>query len=355
MKRYYKLLNLRSLATALGSLFLLASCSSYQYAGYDNDGIYSSPSNGEAYTDNDYEESYEDALYYKNLFGEKAEQFEAVPADGAIFTDIESYSSGQYDENMFGAEGLEYEPGRAAWGTDPDEIAINVYNNYPHYSPFYYGYGYPYAYYGGFYDPFWGPRYYRYGFYDPFYYGHPYAYNSWRWNIGFGFGWGGYYGYGHRYSPWYPYGHYYDHYPRMYRRDVAYNASRRDAYSDTYRDRRAVSSDSRISRIQGYSNSRNVRAAGTRVNDSRTYQTRSTRVRSTSTRSDDAYRSSSQRRSVPAVRSGSYENSRPAVRSSRSSRSNNSTYRSSSSSTRSTSSGTRSSSSSRSSRGRGGN
>ncbi|MCC8360779.1 hypothetical protein [Salinimicrobium sediminilitoris] len=350
MKRYYKLLNVRSLLPALGSLFLLASCSSYQYAGYENDGIYSSSQSGEAYTANDYEESYEDALYYKNLFGEKAEQFGAVSQDGAIFTDVESYSSGQYDENMFGAEGMEYEPGRAAWGTDPDEIAVNIYNNYPAYGSFYYPYGYPY--YTGFYDPFWGPRYYPYGFYDPFYFGSPYTYNSWRWNIGWGFGWGGYYGYGHRYSPYHPYGGYSNYYPYYNRSNVAYNTGRRDSYSNSYRDRQA-NSESRISRIQGYSNTRNVRAAGTRVNDNRTYQTRSTRVRSSSTRTNDTYRSSSQRRSSPAVRSNSSSNPRPEARSSRSSRSNNSSYRSSSSNTRSSSSGT-GSSSSRSSRGRGG-
>lgn len=351
MKRYYKLLNLRSLLTALGSLFLLASCSSYQYAGYDNDGIYSSSNQQEAYTANDYEESYEDALYYKNLFGQKAEEFEAVPANGAIFTDVESYSSGQYNENMFGAEGLEYEPGRAAWGTDPDEIAINVYNNYPFYGPYAFGFGHPF--YGGFYDPFFGPRYFRYGFYDPFFYGHPYAYHSWRWNMGWGFGWDAYYGYGHRFSPWFPYGGYYrNYYPSYNRRDVAYNTGRRDTYANSYRDRQ-VNTDSRMSRIQGYSNSRNVRAAGTNLNDNRTYQTRTERVRSSSSRRADAYRSATQRRSVPAVRSGSYENSRPAVRSSRSS-GDNSAYRTSSSTTRSSSSGT-TSSSSRSSRGRGGN
>ncbi len=363
MKRYYKLLNVRGVLSALGSLFLLASCSSYQYAGYDNDGIYSSSKDGEAYTANDYEESYEDALYYKNLFGEKAAQFEAVPENGAIFTDIESYSSGQYsDETMFGPEGLEYQSGNAAWGTNPDEIAVNVYNNYPFYGSF--GFGHPFyagfydPFYGpgfgrfGFHDPFYGPGFGRFGFHDPFYFGHPFAYNPWRWNVGWGFGWGGYYGFGHRFSPYYPYGGgFYDYYPSYNRRDVAYNNGRRGSYSNDYRNRQATS-ESRISRIQGYSNSRNVRAAGTRANDSRTYQSRSTRVRSSSDRREDAYRSSTQRRSVPAVRSSASERSRPAVRSSRSSRSNNSTYRSSTN-TRS-SSGTRSTSS-RSSRGRGGN
>lgn len=351
MKLYYK--NLRNLIPALGALFLLASCSSYQYTGYENDGIYSSSSTGEAYTADDYEESYEDALYYQNLFGEKAAEFEAVPQEGAIFTDVESYSSGQYDENMFGAEGLEYEPGRAAWGSDPDVIAVNVYNNYsPFYSPYGFGYGYPY--YAGFYDPFYGPGYYPYRYYNPYYgYGYPYAYNSWRWNIGLGFGWGHYYG--HRYSPYYPYG--YKYYPNYRRSNVAYSNSRRDGYSDNYRARQ-YSENNRTSRIQSYSNSRNVRAAGTvlRDTDGRTYRTRSTRVRSTTSqpRTREVYRTSTRRSEVPAVRrSAPQRNTAPQTRTSRSSRSNNSgTYRSSSSNTRS--SGT-SSGSSRSSRGGRGN
>lgn len=345
MNRYYKLINLRSLVSVMGSMFLLASCSSYQYAGYENDGIYSSSKTGEAYTANDYEESYEDALYYKKLFGEKAEQFGAIPEEGAIFTDIESYTSGQYDAEMFGEEGLAYEPGRAAWGSDPDEISINIYNDY---NPFYYGYGYPY--YAGFYDPYWGP-YYRYGYYNPYRYGYgygyPFAYHSWGLNIGWSFGWGGYYG--HRYSPYY-YGH--NYYPSYNRYDVAYSRGRRDTYSAGNRYRQS-NNESRISRIQSYSNSRNVRAAGTSRIDARTYQTRTTRVNSSSIpnrRSSDSYRSSTQRREVVSPQTAPVRSSSPQVRTTRSSGNNNSTYRSSSSGSSTRSSGT---TSSRSSRGRG--
>ena len=340
MKPYYKLLNIRGLLPALGSLFLLASCSSYQYAGYDNDGIYSSSRTGEAYTANDYEESYEDALYYKNLFGEKAEQFAAVPEEGAIFTDIEAYSSGQYDSEMFGEEGLAYEPGRAAWGTDPDEISINIYNNY---SPFYYAYGYPY--YAGYFDPYWGP-YYRYGYYNPysyrFGYGYGYPYYHRGWSFGFHYGWGNYYA--HRYSPYYYGNSYYNNYNR---RDVAYNPGRRDSYSSEVRYRR--NDDSRVSRIQNYSNSRNIRAAGTNRTDARTYQSRSTRVRATEPqrRSSDSYRTTTQRREVQTTRPAPTR-SAPQMRTTRSTGNNNSTYRSSSSSG-SRSSGT----TTRSSRGRG--
>ena len=128
MKRYYKLLNLRAIISGFSALLLLASCSSYQYAGYDSDGIYSS-SGDEAYTANDYrddyEESYDNTLYYKQLFSEKADEFGNVPAEGAIFTDIEDYSStGNYQDELYQEDGMEYQTGRAAWGSDPDEISF---------------------------------------------------------------------------------------------------------------------------------------------------------------------------------------------------------------------------------------
>lgn len=342
MKRNYKLFNIRALFFAFSALLLLASCSSYQYAGYDNDGIYSSDQE-EAYTANDYEESYENALYYQQLFAEKADQFGNVPEEGAIFTDIDSYSSGAYDENM--QEDLDYTVGRAAWGSDPDEIAINIYND-PFYYPYYGGY---YPYYAGFYDPFWYPGYYGYGYY-PYRYGYGY-YNSWNIGFGFGFGWSSwrygypYYGY-HRY----PYlSHYYPYYSY---RNVAYNTGRRDSYANSYRSNR-TNLDARTSRVRNYSNPRNIRAGRSNY-DQRTYQTRTSRVRSTSTpsrRSNSTYNRgrSSNNRSASQVRTtrSRSNNSSVRTRTSRSSSGNNS-VRSSSSSSRSSGSTT-----SRSSRGRG--
>lgn len=355
MKPYYKLLNLRALLSGFGALMLLASCGSYQYAGYESDGIYSSSEEGEAYTANDYDESYENALYYKQLFAEKSEQFANVPEEGAIFTDIENYSSaGQYDEDMFGEEGLEYEPGRAAWGTDPDEISINIYND-----PFYSPYGYS-PYYAGFYDPYWAPYnpYYGYYGYRPYRYGYGF-YSPYRWNLGFSFGWGNW-GYGRGYGfydPWfgpnyYPYYYGGRFYPNYRYRDVAYSTTRRDSYTDYDRYNRN-NVQSRTSRIQGYTNPRDVRAARSNYGE-RTYETRSTRVRSGSpARRSSSYERSRSNNRVEAVRSSSQRrsNSGNYSRSSNSSRSSGTIRSSSSSSSRS--SGSSGSSSSRSSRGRG--
>lgn len=346
MRRYYRLFNIRALFFSFSALLLLASCSSYQYAGYENDGIYSSDRD-EAYTANDYEESYEDALYYKQLFAQKSEQFANVPEEGAIFTDIDSYSSGAYDQD-FMQEDLDYTVGRAAWGSDPDQISINIYQD-PFYRPFFS------PYYAGFHDPFWGYPYYNFGF------GHPYGYYS-SWNFGFGFGWNSW-RYGHyapywgHHSPFFGghpyYGGYY--YPYYDQRNVAYNTTRRNSYRD-YDGYSRTNINTRSSRVESYSNPRNVRAARSTSKystdtDDRTYRTRSTRVRSNSSpvRRNSTYsrssRSSSEVRSVRSTQTRGNNSTR--VRSSRSSSGNNSAVRSSSSSSRS--SGT----TSRSSRGRG--
>ncbi|MFD2518079.1 hypothetical protein [Salinimicrobium flavum] len=343
MKRYYKLFNFKAVIVAFGALLLLASCSSYQYAGYEDDGIYSSERT-EAYTANDYEESYEDALYYKRLFAEKSEQFARVPEEGAIFTDIESYTStGNFEDIEFMQQELDYQAGRAPWGNDPDEISINIYQDpffYPYYGYPYYGY----PYYAGFYDPFWGPRYYGYG--HPFRYGYGYGhYSSWGWS--FGFGWNNYYRYG--YHPYYGGHHYYPYYNRD---RFAYNSGRRDSYRDYSYNRSDVSA--RSSRIQKYSNPRNVRAVRSNA-DARTYQTRTTRVRSSSTpvRRSESYNRSRNESNIRGMDNNrTRSNNSTRVRSTRSSNNNSSSVRSSSSNTRSSSSGNKTSSS-RSSRGRG--
>ena len=358
MKPYYKLLNLRGLVTGFGALMLLASCGSYQYAGYDNDGIYTSSEEGEAYADNEYDESYDNALYYKQLFAEKSEEFANVPEEGAIFTDIEGYSSaGQYEDDMFEDEGLDYQVGRAAWGTDPDEISINIYND-----PFYFPYGYS-PYYAGYYDPYWGPYnpYYGYYGYRPYRYGYGY-YSPYRWNASFTFGWGNW-GYGRGYGFYDPWFGSYNHYPYYYGgrfypnsryRDVAYSTTRRDSYSNYDRYNRSnIQSRSNRNRIQSYSNPRDVRAVRSNSGE-RTYQTRTSRVRPTSASTRNAaYNRSSSNNRVEGVRSSSQRRSNNSGNYSRS-RSNSSrssgTTRSSSSSSRSSGS---SGSSSRSTRGRG--
>jgi len=77
---------------ALGALFMLSSCGSYQYAGYDNDGIYSSD---EVVVDVEQASTNRtNDNYYANYFGELATDAQlAQEESGEIFTDIDSYSS----------------------------------------------------------------------------------------------------------------------------------------------------------------------------------------------------------------------------------------------------------------------
>ena len=249
-------------------------------------------------------------------------------------------------------QGLEYTGGYAPWGNDPDQISVNIFNQQPFFGPYHS------PFYAGFYEPFWGP--YSYGFH-PNRWGYGF-YNPWRWNGGFGFGFGPW-GFANNFystywnrSFWHGgfYGGYYSNPYHYGHRNVAYNTGRRNSYSDlnSYRG----NSRSRASRIQGYTNPRELRAGRSNY-DTRTYRTQSERVRS---RSNPQQRSSFYSRSSRSSRSGdvraiqntrSRSNYSTQMRRSRSSSNSSGTYRSSSSSTRS--SGTRSSSSSRSSRGRG--
>ena len=361
----YKFTNIKTLLFGPLAL-LLASCGSYEYAGYENDGIYSPNNTGseEAYAEADYEEhedSYEDALYYKNLFGEKSNQFGNIAQEGLIFTDVEGYTStGSYDDDAALLETeLAYTGGHGAWGSSADRISVNIYND-PFYSSFYHPYHNPF--YGGFY-PYRG-------------YGYGYGWNDWGWNYGFGYGGYGYGGYGY-YNPWrwsnpgwhrgwaynpYRYGGYYSS-PyffgdRYAYRDVAYNQSRRNSVLDFDDDYNRSNSTARASRVE-YADARSARVdrgSDYRVrsnrSDDRTYRTRTSRAESPRSERRSVYRRSNDSDSSPV-----------RVRTTRRARSNNDTYTRSRSTTRSSgtirssSGSTRSSgttrSSSRSSRGRG--
>ncbi|HKK12214.1 MAG TPA: hypothetical protein VJ945_05255, partial [Flavobacteriaceae bacterium] len=211
---------------ALSFTFILASCGSYQYVGYDNDGIYGSEDVG--YEQPSYNETpnANNSSYYKNYFAEKSQQFENIPQEGAIFTDIDSYQ-GDYDE----VQDSTYVSGYAGWGEDSDDVTINVYPSYASsywwYRPYAWNYWYrPYnsyygwSYYG--YNPYW---YSPYSWYSPYYYGGYYGFSyywpSWYYYRSY------YYGYGnHYYYNGYGYNRYYGS------RNVAYNAGRRGAVTN---------------------------------------------------------------------------------------------------------------------------
>ena len=316
---------------APASLFLLASCGSYQYSG-NEDGIYGEANRG-------YERQNQNATqdnnsgYYKNLFAEEAALYGEVLSESTIFTDVDSYSStGNYQP---GDEQTNYLGGQAPWGNDPDSYTINIYNNGLYggfYNPYWGGglYGF---------DPFWGPGFYGPGWYRPGFYGPGFYGPYWRsgWSIGIGFG--GFYGYGMGYGGFYgnpfwynPYNHYTHRY-NQFRQNVAYNTGRRDAASSYMNSRNnsavrnATVLDSR-NRTSSYSRSiRNLRSSNdnyglTRRSVDRTYDPRRNTEYNTNRtintrRTNDTYsRSQMPTRNTGTVRSTNTNRSSGTVRSS---------------------------------------
>ena len=90
---------IKMLFLALGSILLLSSCGSYQYVGYDNDGIYNS---NEVVVD--VEEASTNRTsnnYYANYFDDVVTDAElAQEQSDDVFTDIDSYSSNNASSNI---------------------------------------------------------------------------------------------------------------------------------------------------------------------------------------------------------------------------------------------------------------
>lgn len=305
---------------------VLTSCGSFQYVGYDNDGIYSS----EDYNTTDVEQpvattSSNDSEYYKNYFADTSAQLEAVIEDNEIFTDIDSYE-GNYLEKA--QDTIEERPVYGGWGQNNESITINIIDNgwYGWNDPWLWnvGWGYGWNNWG------WGrPWRWNYGW------NYGYGWNNWGWNAGWGYGWNnwGWNGYyrGNRY---------------------AYNAGRRGSVINNSYLNRASRSTSALSRRNNPSSRLSRSATGSNVgrSNSAVRSSRNSTIRNPSTRSNTRItRPRSTSRSSGTVRSArSSRSSSGTIRSTRSSRSSSGSVRSSRSSSRSSGS-MRSSGSSRSS------
>lgn len=170
--------------------FLISSCGTYNVKNYDeSDGIYSS--NNTVAVENDVLENEDKNNYYKQYFQTKSLDYQNLPEDNTILTDVEAYHS----KDTLDAEGYviterrdyisEFDEEYGAWGNNSTQVSINVYGGY-NYAPIYggwnigfgWGWGYPY-FWGGYYP------YYGYGWGNPYFWGGYYPYH----------GHGGYYGY----------------------------------------------------------------------------------------------------------------------------------------------------------------
>ena len=118
MRVITSLLSTHKLAVMLVATITLVSCGSYEYVGSNNDGIYGT-STGEEY----YEEVPQGSdNYYANLFAEKSYQYESVPEENAIFTDIESYSSNSNYEGDEIYDDTTYNGGYGSWGDNASTV-----------------------------------------------------------------------------------------------------------------------------------------------------------------------------------------------------------------------------------------
>ena len=107
---------------------VLTSCGTYNSGYSDTDGIYSS---GEEVA---VEENAPDrGNYYKQYFNSKANELEEIPEDeDLVFTDIEAYTTSEYmdDEGYIVIEERDdYEEGYGPWGSNAEDVTVNVYNN----------------------------------------------------------------------------------------------------------------------------------------------------------------------------------------------------------------------------------
>jgi hypothetical protein len=187
LKKYFPV------AVLLATLLILSSCATQNQKYNNADGIYDSED--EIISSNPSQEI-DKTNYYQQYFKSKAGTYEGLPEEGAIFTDIEAYSTTDtLDEDGYIVTEENYqEEGYGEWGSNSENITVNVYNG-GGYGIGGYGYG-GYGYggwgfnFGWMYPSFWGPNYgwgrpYYGGFYCPPYYGgyyNPYHHN------GYGYG-----------------------------------------------------------------------------------------------------------------------------------------------------------------------
>lgn len=265
--------SLQTLAIAVLGVITLASCSSSQTV-YDEDGIYSNPASEAEIVSTDNTGVSRTGVAYKNYFEQKAEALSQIPEEGAIFTDIESYTSTEgdlVDEEYYDdfSEGTGYRSGNASWGEEVSDVTVNVYPSFAG------GFG------GGFgwnqwgFNRFgWGGFGGGWGYYDPFF--GPF-YNGWGYG-GFGYGYAAWnpfcYGYN---RPFYnrPFGN--QHFNNGYGRrgnGIAYSRGRRNSASNVIaasRTRLRESSRSRsvYSRSRGTARPSSNRRGDARSNASR--------------------------------------------------------------------------------------
>ncbi|WP_375252554.1 hypothetical protein [Dokdonia donghaensis] len=176
--------SIKSLSLSALAATLLVACSASQQV-YDDDGIYSSNESANATSQEANSSNGSNTQVYKNYFEKGAQELGELEGEGAIFTDIEEYSS--EDGNAIYVDGTDFESatGYGAWGDEVQDVQVTIYNNSPIWGwnrwgglgwngGFGWGRGFGWGgnfwspWYGGaYYNPFWGGG---FAYYSPFYY-----------------------------------------------------------------------------------------------------------------------------------------------------------------------------------------
>lgn len=149
---------------------IIGSCSSYQNSSYyDSDGIYNSAGYQKkevASNNNPNSNKYQEYFHELNKDASKSD----------ILTDVNSYSSQTVDSTANSTQG--YDSGNPGWGSNPQNVSVNVYDNswgWSYWNNYWYG-----SYWGWYnwYGPYWGWYWPYWGWYGYYGYGY-YGYNNW--------------------------------------------------------------------------------------------------------------------------------------------------------------------------------
>ena len=248
-----------SIYSIIGLLALMAtSCGSYQNKSYyDRDGIYGGESEKVAQTaTNDGQAKTTESNKYTDYFNSLRDG-----QTDEVFTDVEGYSS--YKDTVATQDRIQ----SAAWGSNPSNVTVNVYDNnwgYNGWNNYWYGnyWGYNNLAWNSWYGPNWG----------------------WGWNSWYGPSWGyNNYWYGNYwgYNNWYGNGYYNGYYGNGYYQNYAHGNGRRGS---TYG--RPEGNSSRDYRRSSNTITRSTTVTGTRRADytpTRTTPTRNNTIRNNST------------------------------------------------------------------------
>ncbi len=296
---------------ALASLFLMASCGTYQSASYDDDdGIYNSKSEPVEEDVTVATNTNNDGEYYKNYFAETSNEAGAIIDDSEVFTDVDDYRTD--------TAAIETTTGNAGWGDANEEVNITIID-----TGFNAGWGWgwnnPWAWNAGW---GWGWNNWGWGWNRPWAWnaGWGWGWNNWGWGWNAGWGWNNW-GWG---RPWYGYGYH----PYGYARGYAYNYGRRGG--NIY-GRNALSGRSAaVARLADTRYNAVTRRGQSRLNRNALSRTRNGNTLSTRSRSTRAVRNGSSTRVRTNTNNSRIRNNSTRVRtnnSSRNIRNNNSSRR----------------------------